>query len=83
MLILIYVVLLLLPGNHQEVWFKHFLPGSGKNQKISSAGMEEKNLISCSYKLQEINCKSITEPVFTWSRLTIEALEQGVKYVQS
>ena len=53
MLILIYVVLLLLPGNHQEVWFKHFLLGSRKNQKISSAGMEEKNLISCSYKLQD------------------------------
>ena len=30
-----------------------------------------------------INCKTITEPAFTWSRLTIEALEQGVKYVQS
>ena len=27
--------------------------------------------------------KSNTQPVFTGSKLTIEALEQGVKYVQS
>ena len=25
----------------------------------------------------------ISEPAFTWSKLTIETLDQGVKYVQS
>ena len=27
--------------------------------------------------------KTITQPEFTYSKLTIETLEQGVKYVQS
>ena len=31
------------------------------------------------------NCKLIivTQPAYTWSKLAIETLEQGVKYVQS
>ena len=31
-----------------------------------------------------LNCKSVaSQPAFTCSKLTIETLEQGVKYVQS
>ena len=30
-----------------------------------------------------IFCRVITQPAFTRSKLTIETLEQGVKYVQS
>ena len=30
-----------------------------------------------------INCWNITQPAITCSKLTIETLEQGVKYVQS
>ena len=28
-------------------------------------------------------CPSTTQPAFTYSKLTVETLEQGVKYVQS
>ena len=31
----------------------------------------------------EGSCEYLSQPAFTYSKLTIETLEQGVKYVQS
>ena len=42
------------------------------------------NLFNILYqRLLDVNCFRITLPAFTFSKLTIETVEQGVKYVQS
>ena len=33
--------------------------------------------------MESVKSSQQTQPVITWSKLTIETLEQGVKYVQS
>ena len=35
------------------------------------------------FDFEQVNIGWITQPAFTCSKLTIEALEQGVEYVQS
>ena len=37
----------------------------------------------CCLTLEKWSNSSIHQPAITWSNLTIETLEQGVKYVQS
>ena len=52
-------------------------------------GSTKKNLLGPRGKVKHKSrlrirkCKSRTQPAFTCSKLTIETIEQGVKYVQS
>ena len=42
-----------------------------------------KVLVTCYRQCKQILLDYITQPAFTCSKLTIETVEQGVKYVQS
>ena len=67
---------------------------SAANKFYSSAGHhEQKNKKTGQIKFSEVTIKqqtklssiqhSLSQPTFTCSKLTLETLEQGVKYVQS
>ena len=58
----------------QCAWFNPFL---------SSVPILYPLVFSGGYKIGKIGQKWVTQTVFTCSKLTIETLEQGVKYVQS
>ena len=52
-------------------------------KKVKSWRAQTCNFIKKSFPIQVLFKKICTQPVFTFSKLTIKTLEQGVKYVQS
>ena len=55
-----------------------------RNVNLQGSFVFENDILECAYYLFYISrFTSVTQPAFTCSKLTIETLEQGVKYVQN
>ena len=72
-------------GGHYYCW--HKLQNDGKESKSIQLILSlPKKCFNCQKFIRLLKCSrivAVAQPKFTCSKLTIETLEQGVKYVQS